>query len=298
MRVRGIGTIFAAVSAITLLPLGAVWAQPQTNNQQKCINKLNKDGIKVQAAQGKENTECVKRKANAELGASQSGTAAEACLTTDAKGKVDKKMMKASADELKFCPSAVPDFGYTSAVNVNDAAQQAELNLVHDLFGGPPVDNGLFSKDPNVFEAVCQRNVINRVEKLIQTMGREFVKCKKNALKTDKDPFPSGASSSADLEDCVDNPGAPNSVAADTKGKIAKRKQNLLDTITGQCDPTPFTGDPFGGACNGQAFVSAATLQSCLIDLAECRFCKMINDMDNLAVDCGVFAGTTAAACL
>ena len=42
----------------------------------------------------------------------------------------------------------------------------------------------------------------------------------------------------------------------------------------------------------------AATLQSCLVDLAECRFCKFVNDADAITVDCGVFAGTSAAACL
>ena len=71
----------------------------------------------------------MKRKANDELGGSQTGSQAETCLTADGKGKVDKKMMKTSADETKFCQADVPDFGYTSAANVNDAAQQAELRL-------------------------------------------------------------------------------------------------------------------------------------------------------------------------
>jgi hypothetical protein len=297
MRVGGIVKFLAVVAATGLLPLGAAWADPQTKDQQKCINKLNKDGIKVQAAQGKENSECVKRKANDELGGSQSGSQAEACLTADGKGKVQKKMDKTSADETKFCQADVPDFGYTSATNVNDAAQQAELDLIHDLFGAAPVDGGLFSKNPNVNEAVCQRNVINRVEKLIQTMGREFVKCKKNALAVAKEPFLNGAASAADLETCVDDAGTPGSVLDDAKNKIADRQQNLLDTILDQCDPGGFSFDPFGGACAGLSAGPAATLRNCLADLAECRFCQFVNDADALNIDCGVFAGTTAAAC-
>ena len=60
MRVHTIGKMLALVAASALLPVAAAWADPQTKDQQKCINKMNKDGIKVQAAQGKENVECVK----------------------------------------------------------------------------------------------------------------------------------------------------------------------------------------------------------------------------------------------
>ena len=231
-----------SATAVTLLLAPAAWGQPQTSAQQKCINKMNKDGIKVEAQQGKENVECVKRKNNDELGPSQTGTQAEACTTADAKSKVFKKKGKTTADDGKFCQATgAPDFGYTGSANVNAAAQQAELDLIHDVFGPAPVDDGLYSKNPNVFEAVCQRNVIDRVEKLIQTMGREFVKCKKNALKTSKLPYLTGAASASDLNACVDDAGTPNSVEADTKGKIAKRLQNLLDTITKQCE-TGMTG--------------------------------------------------------
>ena len=290
MGVGQISRMLGVCAFVALLPCAAALAQVQTSAQQKCINKINKDGIKVEAAQGKENVECVKRENNDEL---TGPTDAEACLTADERLKVSKKMDKTTADDAKFC-AAAPDFGFTGAANVNAAAQQAELDLIHDIFGPAPIDDGLFSKNPNVNEAVCQRNVVDRVEKLIQSMGREFVKCKKNALKVGKDPFPMGATSGADLEDCVDNPSAPNSVAADTKLKLAKRKDNLLTAITDQCEVTAVSATSFPGACNGN---TGASLQACLIDLAECRFCKMANDMDGFNVNCGVFAGTTALAC-
>jgi hypothetical protein len=280
------------VGFFSLLLRTEVSAVPQTKDQQKCINKINKDGIKVQAAQGKENTECVKRKNNDELpGASD----AERCLTADPRGKVALRKTKTLADEAKFCTGVgVPEFGYTSAANVNQVAVQAELDLIHDVFGGPPVDDGLYSRNPFVFEAVCQRNVVNRVEKLIQTMGREFVKCKKNALALRKQPFLNGAAEGSDLEVCVDDPTVPNSVAADSKGKIAKRQQNLLGTITNQCDPANLTRHPFPGACD---LLQGAALQACLIDLTRCHFCQMINSMDGIGVDCGLFAGPASPAC-
>ena len=280
------------VSVCAALLVQSANAQVQTSDQQKCINKMNKDGIKVEAAQGKENDECVKRKSNNELGDSLMGTGAEDCLTADERGKVLGRQNKTTTDASVFCTPPLPNFGFVSAGTVNAVAKQAELDLIHDVFGPAPVDAGLFASDPNVNEAVCQRNAIDRVEKLIQSMGREYVKCKKNALKVGKEPFPLGADAPENLQHCVSDMGAPNSVAADTKGKLAKRKSNLLDTITNQCDATSVSTTSFPGACNG---MSGATLQGCLIDLAECRFCKMVNAMDGIATDCNAFSGSTCA---
>jgi hypothetical protein len=282
------GLVFVCAS----LAMQSAHAQVQTSDQQKCINKMNKDGIKVEAAQGKENAECVKRKANNELGNSGMGSGAEACLTADERGKVSGRQGKTTQDQTTFC-TMPPNFAFLGAGTVNAVTKQAELDLVHDVFGPAPIDAGLFATNPNVNEAVCQRNAIDRVEKLMQSMGREFVKCKKNALKVGKDPFPSGATSSADIEHCVNDPAAPNSVAADTKGKLAKRKANLLTTITDQCDATGVSAVSFPGTCSG---MTGATLHTCLIDLVECRFCKMANAMDGLAVDCNAFKALTPQA--
>src|SRR4029453_16727329 len=170
-----ISRMLGVCAFVGLLPCAAAMAQIQTSAQQKCINKINKDGIKVEAAQGKENVECVKRANNDELPGAND---AEACLTADERGKVQKKQDKLTADDSKFC-AAAPNFGFTGAVNANAAARQAELDLIHDIFGPAPIDNGLFSKNPNVNEAVCQRNVVDRVEKLCHSVGRDFVECKK-----------------------------------------------------------------------------------------------------------------------
>ncbi len=277
----------AAVAAVALLH-GVAWADVQSSDQQKCINKMNKDGIKVQAAQGKENVECVKRKSNNELPGAMD---AEECLTEDLRLKVQGKQDKTIQDETSFCTGpGLPDFGYTTGAYVGTTAAEVEVELIHDVFGDEPIDGGLFEKDPNVNEAVCQRNTVDRIEKLMQSMGREFVKCKKNALKVGKDPFPLGATAGVDLEDCVDNSSALNSVAADTKGKLAKRKQNLLDTLNEQCEATSVSAVSFPGQCNGQ---TGAGLHQCLIDLVECRFCQFVNFIDAINVDCDAFSFST-----
>src|SRR5260221_10453203 len=78
---RAIRAIVCTLSGVTLVGVGAAWAAPQGNQQQHCINALNKDTIKVEAAQGKLGSGCVKD-------AVKTGSNAETCLNADAKGKV------------------------------------------------------------------------------------------------------------------------------------------------------------------------------------------------------------------
>jgi len=201
-------------------------------------------------------------------------------------------MSKTTTDEGKFCVGlGIPAFGYTSAADVNSAAQNAELDLFRDLYGNPS-DPQLYDCNPFVGECNCQRNVHDRVEKLIATLGREWVKCKKNALKVNKLPFSSGAASSAELEICMTDGGTPGTIPSDTKGKLGKRSQNILDAITKQaCNSTG--NDSFGGPeCNRTALGGSPTdsaLRDCLHKRAYCRFCQMVNAMDGLAVNCDGF---------
>ncbi len=115
-------TLSHAVVAACLVVLGtavAAPAQPQGKSQQKCLNALNKDGVNVAKAQGKEFLGCLKDKGKGKLVGS-----AQDCLTADAKLKVQKKRDKTVVDETKSC-TPPPDFGYAGATAVNDAAVQA-----------------------------------------------------------------------------------------------------------------------------------------------------------------------------
>ena len=268
----GVAVLFCAAAA---------WAQPQGNDQQKCINKINKDTIKVQAAQGKLNAACVKD-------AVKVGSDAEACIAADAKGKVAGKEAKTVEDDSKNCVglSPQPDFAYVGAGTANAAAVQAETDLIHDVFGNP-VNPGLFLCDNFPAECLCQRQGIDRVEKLFRAMSKLFVKCKKAALAIGHDPFPMGAASASDIGECVSNVAVGLSVAADTKGKVADAKTQLSDTLTQFCT---VGGEFDAGTCTG---LSAAPLVDCLANRTRCRFCLMVNTADNLAVDCNAFSGTT-----
>jgi hypothetical protein len=285
---KAIVLVTATVAGALFVAAGAL-GQPQSDGQQKCLLKINTEGAKVHRAQGKENNRCVKAFGAETLPVGP--TAGEDCLTTDPKGKVQKFKDKVIARETSTCQGGnAPSFSFTGSATVNSAAQDTELGLMHDIYGNP-VDNGLKICDTFPAECTCQEATQSRLEKLFKTMDQVWVKCKQYALAIDQDPFPSGAASPAELQQCIDNPLVSRSVKADTQGKIANRRAEVGEKILARC-PTGKIDDSFPN-CGLNDLSTAAEAADCLVDLVECRFCQMVNTMDALSVDCGMFAGTT-----
>ena len=271
-------TFLRATGAIALvLACAGGAAAQQSKDQQKCLNTVNKDGSLVAKAQGKANVGCVK-----DAGAGKLGGTAEACLTADLKGKLAKAQARTVADAAKSCTVA-PGFGYPGVAATNAGAEQAELDLVEDVFG-EPLDAAIISCTANKAGCGCQAKIIDDVSKLTDTKLSEFIKCKKTVLKN-------GANSSAALQGCVDDAGTAGSIAADTKGKIAKSLVKLGTDITKKCDTPGVTTTSFPGTCTG---MSGSALAQCLDRLVECRVCQAINDMDALFVNCDVFDDAVA----
>jgi len=264
--VRGLataGTVGAVLVGI-VIGMGTAVAQTQNKDEQKCLNAINKDTGKVGAKQGKENAACVK--------AATKGAATAACLTDDVKMKVANAKAKTVADETAKCTD-LPGFGYTGAAAGNTAAQDEEIALFVDVYG--TVDpTGVISTDSLV--GGCQRAVTKGLEKIVAAKWKQFVSCKKTALK-------SGADDIGDLEGCLS--GDPNSIAADPKGKIAKKQTKLSDTVTSKCAGVT-VATTFPGAC---ASTPLAGLAACLDERAECRVCRALNAIDGLSVDCDLF---------
>jgi hypothetical protein len=276
------------LAAIALGSASIANALPQADQQAKCINKVNKAASKVQAAQGKANAACVKEFVK---GSISGPNAADNCVLDDPKDKVEGKQQNVLNDESKNCLTGeLPDFGYTSGVTAGTVAKQVEVDLIHDVFGNP-VDSGLFICDTNPDECLCQRQAVDRVEKLFRAMSKLWVKCKKAALAIGKDPFPAGAADISELQQCVTNGSISLSVEADTKGKLAAGELQLSDTIGQFC--TAGGNEEFPGVCAGQ---SGAALASCLRDQTECRFCKMVNGVDAATIDCAAWSGSASCA--
>lgn len=268
----------AATGLVAFSVLG-VWAQVQTSPQQACLNAVNKNGAAVAKTQGKETVGCVKAAGKA------GPTGAQTCLTADGKGKVAKAKGKTTAAETKSCGTP-PSFGYTSAATVNAAAQQASLDLTADVYGAN-LDAALVSCATDKAKCACQQKVSKDVEALAAVKLATFVGCKKTVLKA-------GASSAAVLANCVSDGGTVGSIAADSKGKIAKSIGKLNADIVKACDTPGVTG-AFPGDCTA---LSGGALGTCLDTQVECRVCQAINEMDGLFVNCDAFDnGVVDASC-
>lgn len=283
--------VLIGLAVAAMVVPAAVWAE-LPNAEQICINKMNSDGVKVQAAQLKLNDGCVKDAVKTQL---VPGPAADACIELDAKGKVAKKRASTTADITKKC-GTTPSIFFSGDTVTNDAAENGAKALVRDVFG--PTLGALQSCDTNASECACQVKVINRLSKMERAMAKIWLQCKKAALKGSKEPFvPVGAITNAELEQCVTNAALTGglSVAADTKGKIASAKDQLRDSAEQFCGAGAV--DEFaGGECAGFSTpptIDGAGLADCMEELAKCRLCEMVNLTDALAIDCDAWAGTT-----
>jgi hypothetical protein len=267
-----------------LLVTGAAFAQPQSKGEQKCINVVNKAAGKVQATQGKASSSCIRDVAMGKIAGP-----AESCVLDDPKDKVEARQAALLEKESINCGDP-PDFAYTSGLFAGTTAYQAQVDLLHDIYGNP-VDNGVFLCDSNPAECKCQNFTNKRIQKLVRTLTKIFVKCKNEALNIGKLPqFPGGANDITDIERCITDGSISLSVQADPKGRIADRTAHLSETITALCDPPTF-GEFDAGLC---ANLTGVGLVDCLRNRIECRFCRMFNAIDNMAVDCATWSG---AAC-
>lgn len=246
-------------------------------DQQACLNAMNKDAAKLATAQGKVNGTCLKDAGKGKLPAGQS---ADQCLLADAKGKVDKATAKIAADFTGKC-GTLPPFGLpigSVSAQITDLTLDQSFNLLADVFGA---SLSTAAADCGADRALCkcQQAVGKAYEKLAATKRKEFVKCKKAALKA-------GAMAATALEDCIADSGTPGSIAADTKGKIGKARTKLGDVIGKKCGSGVSTALAFPGIC---ASLSANALRDCIDVRVECRVCLTLNAVDNLAVDCDSF---------
>jgi len=279
-----IGALVCAGAAL-VLSAGLASAIPQGDAQQKCINNINKTSAKVAATQDGVNTGCSKDFVKGKL---TGANAAETCVNADGKGKVQKAKLKVTDTETKSCTAPLPDFGYTSGAAAGIAAGTASVGLLHDVYGNP-VDSSLLSCDTFPTECKCQQIVPKRVDGMFRAMSKVFLGCKRSALAIGKDPFPAGAADASELVQCLTNGSIGLSVAADTKGKIGGAAQKLADTVGQFCGMG--TQDEFsGGVC---ATLTGTALSTCLSEHVKCRFCQMVNAVDNLSANCNTFAGTT-----
>jgi hypothetical protein len=237
---------------------------------------MNKDGLNVEKKQYKENEKCVNDFQKGKL----VGTI-EACLTADAKGKVQKKEDKTVADDLKKCVPLTPQppFAYTGAATVNDAAVAGPIDLIHAIFGDPVDDAPIVPKAANKDTAKCQLEMLKKADSLEDTVVKELNKAKKDAIKQP------AVNSAAALETAL-------AAVLSSNSKILKKQDKLVKQVDKKCGSllaSPAT--VFPGACADPAL---GVVEDCVIAAARCVACLKLNAFDDLNLDCDLGDDTQA----
>jgi hypothetical protein len=280
--VRG---LLVVCMALAFSYVGSAEAQ-LSKDDTKCINAMNKDYGKLASSIGKDIAACVKFKGKGKtdkLGPAPS--TAKSCTTADVKGKVAKASGKVDSDYGKKC-IADPLFGFTDTDTVKEAAWEAAIAMVGDIFGadllmdpntvltayarplqGWDLDATLVLADKNVAGtkemAGCQDAVIKAVFKCQDAYAKAYGKCTKDAIK----PLP---------ED-------PSSMAACFSGLISDAK------VAKSCNKI---GDAIGKKCGGVDLKAAfpgcrgsSDLATCLTQSVDCRTCYALRKVDGLDGD-------------
>jgi hypothetical protein len=272
IAIAGVGTralvAGLAFGSVSFVAEQSAIAQVQSTAQQACVNGIG-SAEKVGKQQGKANLACLK--------AAGEGTilgSAQECLSADSSGKIAAQTSRILDKENRLCLS-LPDFAYTSGTEASLAAQLGRRQSFADVFGAD-LDTSAIACAASPAACACQSAVAKRAEGLTATKRKLFLQCKKSALK-------SGAASAADIAKCVDDWGTADSLAADSRGKSAKRVAMLAGTIAGTCDARSATGAALaGGRCGSLA---GSELATCIDQRVACRVCQTINGGDGLLLD-------------
>ncbi|MFN2425033.1 MAG: hypothetical protein ABR587_01155, partial [Candidatus Binatia bacterium] len=252
----------ALACAVAVAPSHAP-AQVQDGDQKKCITGLNKAGAKVASTQGKADVGCVKNTGKG------TETDATACLTADPKDKIAKAVAKVSTTFTKSC-ATLPDFGPDDATVASDGAVDETIGLATDVLG-TDLTGTLLTSSSNADAAKCQYKVISTIQKLSNTIIKDFNSCKSKGLKLDS------IDSAADLDACIET------VNSDLKGKVAKGTEKVDDALGDTCAGLDLEA-LFPGVC-----ASYNPIDDCIISRARCRACSVLSVMDGLGAVCDKF---------
>ncbi len=236
-------------------------------DQQNCVNTMNKNGAKVNNQQLKDNQQCLQDFQKEKLGM----MSFDACTVADRKGKVAKAEVKTEDGEAKKCdPLApdTPDFAYTDATTVNNAAVDGAQALVDTLFDDPAT--GLVTKSVNKDTAKCQLTMLKETNKLEYTTLKQINKEKKAAIKDEM--VDSAAALESRLQAAFSSNKAITNGQESFAKKVDKSCQNLLNPA-----------GAFPGDC---ADANLANVIECAIEASICEACKKINAFDDLDLDC------------
>jgi hypothetical protein len=275
---RPLPSHLALAAALAVVSAAAQAGAPaQSKGQQKCIQSVGSAAAGVARARAAENERCLDAFGRGRL-ETLGAASLRSCLARDSKGKLAKQAEKLGGVMEKSCsdPGDLPDFG----VGRGGAAVIAHLNATQTSAAVlDALSENLFVSalacDADPAGCRCQAEVGGGASAVADAVRAEFASCAKRALRA-------GAASADALAACLDDPALAGSVAADTKGKLAKQAGKLERRIEKRCGAVA-AADPFPGQCVGLA---GGALADCLAGASRCRACLGLEATHGIDADC------------
>jgi hypothetical protein len=272
------------------------------NEAHRCIDQMNNRARKVAGKSGKAAERCVKTQSKLGGGPSTQCTINltdlkiddaedrlldgfdELCNPPPPWGVNGATCCEGGGNDGAACTMDSPDCDVGGTCRpgacISGAAERAMRDLGLDIFGG----TALIGVDDI---GNCQRNVIKRAGKVLETRWKIFRKCKKNGVTT----IPDDATL---IATCLGPP------QVDDSFKIASTESKVASTVDSRCvsDGVVPVGSAFpGGLCSDELDTNFAT---CVNKRIACRFCIAVNVADDIvpALDCDAFDdGVTNSSC-
>jgi hypothetical protein len=244
---------------------------------------MNTESVKVGDTQGRESIRCERlaaRDSTDRLGIPPQAQTAQACLTNDVKGRVQRRVSRLADRDVVKClaePQQFPDFGYVGAPGAGSAARLESLGLTEDLFG-PDLDAALVLKSQDKVGARCQEVVHSWSRKVFKAVMKEVQKSVDLSL---RGRTLSLAYSASTLSLVVQG-----AIEADSRSRIARVESRLVDRVERKCEGD--LASLFPGTCSGRAG-TASSLAQCADEVARCRSCKAAAGFAALTLDCERF---------
>ena len=270
VRLAVLAAAFLAIAA----PPAHAGGTPQSKAQQKCITSFATAATNVAKARAAENERCLGAFAKGKTEQLEAPTL-RSCLARDAKGKIGKKLAKLDQVVAKSCTDVdeVPGFGLGEIARVKHVTASEATSLFLDV-----LSENVFATartcDDDSDGCKCQAAIEDSSAGVASAVLAEFAGCAKKALKD-------GAGSALALAACATDAGQPGSIAADSKGKLAKQREKVAKAYAKKCEGTAPAVLP--GKCVGQ---TGDDFAPCVAAASTCRACLALNAIHALGADC------------
>lgn len=265
-----------ALALVLSLVLASPAAAALTKAQQQCVNAQNQSWQKIAATYGKLTSTCIgiHNKEQLDIGV---------CVPAIGGVKIEKAFINALKAYDKKCFGLDGD-GVSKEPDV--FASQADFLFITPVEGlrvlgalyGVDVEAAATDDATNKPAAACQAAVAKTVLKCNEARRKSFNACKKSALAVEKEPFPLGAETPAELATCY---------GFDPKGALAKACDGPEDKIRAEIDKKCVDK----GVALAVAFPQCGAtdvdgVHACLDAPARCAVCKAVSGLDRLSLEC------------